>query len=160
MIKNSSKKNLLFFIIVALAIITYNRIRLDVKPIELLGPYRVDYVVDGDTVIINRAAKKEKLRLIGIDTPERNETYYEDATNFTRNLLQDEMVYLEIGSEPYDKYGRTLCYIYLDDKETMANELIMRAGWAEVLTIPPNDKYAIRFKRARRAAQVNGRGMY
>ncbi len=147
MFKNRSKKSFFFFIIVVLGIVVYNRFTSNDKAIELLGPYKVEHVIDGDTVIINRADKKEKLRLIGIDTP-------------TRDLLQGKMVYLEIGSEPYDKYGRTLCYIYLDDKETMANELIMRAGWAEMLTIPPNDKYASRFKRARRDAQLNGRGMY
>ncbi len=160
MFKNRSKKSFFFFIIVVLGIVVYNRFTSNDKAIELLGPYKVEHVIDGDTVIINRADKKEKLRLIGIDTPERNEAFYEDATTFTRDLLQGKMVYLEIGSEPYDKYGRTLCYIYLDDKETMANELIMRAGWAEMLTIPPNDKYASRFKRARRDAQLNGRGMY
>ncbi len=160
MFKDAAKKPTLFFMVIALAIVTFNKFTANDQAIELLGPYKVDYVIDGDTVIIHRQSQKEKLRLIGIDTPERDEPYYDDATEFTRDLLQDKMVYLEIGAEPYDKYGRTLCYIYLDDKQSMANELIMRAGWAEVLTIPPNDKYAIRFKRARRDAQFNGRGMY
>ncbi len=70
------------------------------------------------------------------------------------------MVYLEIGQEPLDKYGRTLCYVYLDDKTQMVNELIMAAGWAEQLTIEPNSKYKARLAQALRDAVFNGRGMY
>ncbi len=137
-----------------------NRAPQSAAPVELDGPYQVVYVIDGDTIIIERDGSEERLRLIGIDTPERGQPYYAQAKRFTADLLDETFVYIEMDEDPYDKYGRTLCYVYLDDGLQMANALIVEAGWAKLLTIEPNDKYKTRLARALQTAITNGRGMY
>ncbi len=160
MLKNRTFKNLIFFCLLVAGLSWFSWYNQTTTSIELIGPYPVLMVIDGDTIVIERDAKEEKLRLIGIDTPEHDEPYFKEAKAYTADLLTDKMVYLEIGQEPLDKYGRTLCYVYLDDKVQMVNELIMAAGWAEQLTIEPNSKYKARLAQALHDAVFNGRGMY
>ncbi len=126
---------------------------------QLIGPYQVLNVIDGDTITIKRDGQAERLRLIGIDTPEHDEAYFQQATDFTAHLVVDKFILIELGVDSVDKYGRTLCYVYLDE-QTMVNQLIAEAGWAELLTIQPNDKYEDIFKRAIRDAVTSGRGIY
>jgi hypothetical protein len=77
--------------------------------------YKVVRVVDGDTVIILIDGKQTRVRLIGVDTPETVhpqkpvEAFGKEASQFTKNLLEGESVYLgyEVGVSKLDKYGRS-----------------------------------------------------
>lgn len=123
-------------------------------------------VVDGDTVIVKISGQRRKLRLIGIDAPEsvhndpqRNTAEGAAASDFLRALLADREVRLEYDVGYLDQYGRDLCYLYLPDG-TFVNEVIVRAGQAKLLTIPPNIKYADVLRQAQAAAQKDRLGIW
>jgi micrococcal nuclease len=117
-------------------------------------------VTDGDTVKISPEIEGEsKVRLIGVDTPETDrgpEPYGEEARNFTRRSLEGQNVSLELDVERQDNYGRLLAYVYLADG-TMFNETLVRKGYAQVATFPPNTRYAGRFEEAQEEVQEEAR---
>jgi len=120
----------------------------------------VAYVVDGDTVALARLGRA---RLIGIDTPEvygQVECYGRQASAFTKRLLAPgTRVYVRLGTEPRDRYGRALVYLWRRDGLFVNRELALR-GYAQQLTIPPNVEYADLFRRAVAAARAAGRGLW
>lgn len=70
-------------------------------------------VVDGDTIWVDIDGIEEKVRLIGVNTPERDEEGFQEATDYTVKMLLDKKVYLEKDISDRDKYGRLLRYIWL-----------------------------------------------
>ena len=84
---------------------------------------RVVRVVDGDTAVIRVKNQDQKVRFIGMDTPEYNprrnisEPWGKEATEFTKNLLENQIVYLEKDDSDTDKYGRWLRYVWLNPPE-------------------------------------------
>ncbi len=136
-------------------------------------------IVDGDTIVVNLDGKKEKIRLIGIDTPESksNSKAFKDsqrsgddievivahgkaASNFVKSLLKKgDILGLEYDAQRRDKYGRLLAYVYLPDGG-MLNEKIIKSGYASQMTIPPNNKYQEKFSNAYNHARVNKLGLW
>lgn len=127
--------------------------------------YPVTRVVDGDTIEVEIDGATEKIRLIGIDTPEsvhpdqdRNVPYGAVASAFTKGQLAGRSVGLEFDVQERDQYGRLLAYVYLDGK--MFNETLLEQGHAVVSTYPPNVKYVDRFTKLQRQARENGVGLW
>ena len=120
------------------------------------GP-RVTRVIDGDTVEMERLGK---VRLIGVNAPEKERCYDDAATRFTRDRLEGQVVQYEIGEEPKDRYDRTLAYLTREGMYDMHNLELLSNGYAKVLTIPPNDKYEERFERAEREARKADEGLW
>ncbi len=124
--------------------------------------YLVERVIDGDTI---QLASGEKVRLIGVDTPETVkpntpvEPFGKEASDFTKKMLTNTKVRLEFDVQERDKYGRLLAYLYLPDG-TFYNELLLKEGYAQVLTIPPNVKYAELFLLAERMAREEKKGLW
>lgn len=122
----------------------------------------VDHVYDGDTI---RTADGKDVRLIGIDTPEMNweqgaaEFYAPEAFKYTREKLLDKYVYLEYGLDDKDEYGRKLAYLFLQDGSFFNREILSR-GYAGLLLIPPNLKYAKELRKAATEARENSRGIW
>jgi micrococcal nuclease len=136
-------------------------------------------IIDGDTLKIRYKGKKESIRLIGIDTPEtrKNNKAYRDAkisgkdidaiisqgkkaTSYVKSLVKKgDMIQIEFDIQTRDKYGRFLGYVYLKG-EKMLNEEIVKAGYANLMTIPPNVKYQERFLKAYRKARKNNKGLW
>jgi micrococcal nuclease len=135
----------------------------------------VTRVIDGDTLKLENG---ERVRLIGIDTPELHESdkLYRDsqrthqdiqtikalgkrAYDFTRSLVEGKSVTLEFDLERSDKYGRLLAYVYLKDG-TFVNAEIVKQGYASLMTYPPNVKYADLFLKLYREARENRRGLW
>lgn len=117
-------------------------------------------VTDGDTA---EMADGEKVRLIGIDTPERDQPLYREATDLHRSLVEGKEVWLESDAEAKDKYKRTLAYVWVRDgeRDVMVQEEILRAGLAYIYTRPPNVKYADKELLAcQREAREAGRGIW
>ena len=124
----------------------------------------VTRVVDGDTVEVQLGGEEEDVRYIGVDTPETvkpNEPvqcFGPEASAFNHRLVERQRVRLVFGEERRDVYGRLLAYVYLGDR--FVNAELVRRGFARTLTIPPNDRYADRFKRLQMAAARAGRGLW
>jgi micrococcal nuclease len=124
-------------------------------------------VVDGDTVDVRIGGREERVRLIGIDTPETYvadgppECYGPEASAFTATLLPaGTAIRLERDVVGRDDYGRLLAYVYRRDDGTLVNETIARQGYARALTIAPNDAFAARFVAATIAAEADGLGLW
>ncbi|MEE8638045.1 MAG: thermonuclease family protein [Candidatus Margulisiibacteriota bacterium] len=120
--------------------------------------YQVDRVYDGDTV---RLTNGEKVRYIGIDTPEFGkefEYFGKEAAQANRRLVSGKRVRLEYDQELRDKYGRLLAYVYVDD--IFVNAWLVENGYAQIMTIPPNVKYKDLFLKLRKEAREEGRGMW
>ena len=121
---------------------------------------RVTKVTDGDTI---RLGNLGPVRLIGIDTPEVYggvECFGREASAFARRLLPlGTRVRYRLGVEERDRYGRLLAYVWLPD-DRMVNRVIVKAGYAQPLTIPPNVEFAEAFRRAARAARAAGLGLW
>lgn len=133
----------------------------------LNGPYEVSRVVDGDTIVVEIDGTDTKVRLIGMDTPEsvnpkeeKNTEEGVEASDYTKQLLDGLNVYLEYDIDPEDRYGRTLAYVYLDDGETMVNRLLVQEGYAMIMTVQPDSKYADLFLEDQTAAREAGSGFW
>lgn len=120
---------------------------------------KVVKVYDGDTIKIVLNKKIEKVRLIGIDCPERDEKGYWQALNFTKRLLLHKKIIIEYDHEKRDKYGRLLAYVFLEDGK-FVNEEILKEGHGIFILIPPNDKYKERLKLAEEFAKSNNKGLW
>lgn len=127
----------------------------------------VTRVVDGDTLWVSgKNGKEEKIRLIGIDAHETRDTprkkagfYGKEATAYLRKRVQGKRVRLEYDIGRYDRYRRTLAYVYLEDGSFINAELV-RKGYAVVLTVSPNVKYADTFILCQQEARKNNRGLW
>jgi len=123
--------------------------------------YVATRVIDGDTIVIDN---KKKIRLIGVDTPEtvhpsKSVEYFgKEATLFTKRICEGKIVRLEYDWQRYDKYGRTLAYVYLEDG-TFINAEIIKQGYGFVYTRFPF-KYIDEFREYQRKAMENGRGLW
>lgn len=132
---------------------------------DLAGPYPVTRVVDGDTIVVAISGEETKVRLIGVDTPEsvhpdetRNVPYGKISSEFTRNALEGELVYLEYDVEPTDQYGRILAYVWLDD--VMFNKVLLMEGHGVLATYPPNVRYVDEFTTLQTQARADGKGLW
>lgn len=117
--------------------------------------------IDGDTL---RLEGGEKVRLIGVDTPETKhptkpvEYFGREASAFTKRLAEGRTVRLEFDQDTKDKYGRTLAYVYLADG-TFLNAEIIRQGYGHAYTRFPF-KYMEEFRKHEREARENSRGLW
>lgn len=127
---------------------------LPVRP-ENLSEATVDDVIDGDTVELSDGTR---VRLIGINTPEMEQPYYEEATAYTRSLLEGKTVGVEMDVEELDQFDRTLAYLWVGDK--LANYEITRAGYANGLSIAPNIKYEVYITQAEEKAIAEAVGIW
>lgn len=101
------------------------------------GHYRVVNVADGDTFSVSMNGIEERVRLVGVDTPETHhpskgeQCFGADASNFTKGLIAGKSVRLEADTQQpnRDRYSRLLRYVYLEDGREL-NELLVREGYA------------------------------
>jgi micrococcal nuclease len=125
------------------------------------------HIVDGDTIDVMVGDHRERVRLIGIDTPETKkpntpvQCFGPEATKFTTSLLPvDTPLHLERDVVARDDYGRLLAYVYVVGDGTFVNLTIIRQGYARPLTIPPNVAHADEFIEAARIAQATNIGLW
>ena len=119
----------------------------------------VSYVFDGDTIEVKRDGQTYRVRYIGVDTPEREEPYYQEAADFNRDLVADETVILVRDVSETDQYGRLLRYVYLEDG-TFVNAAIIAAGMGRLVTFPPDVAQTEYLKNLQAAARDSGQGMW
>jgi micrococcal nuclease len=127
----------------------------------------VDSVIDGDTIDVDIDGRRERVRLIGIDTPETKdkdapiECYGPEASALTELLLpKGTAVRLERDLEPRDDYGRLLAYVHRGSDGLFVNLELARQGAAVVLSIRPNTAYAAVIAAAQDEAHRASRGLW
>jgi len=129
--------------------------------------YSVTRVIDGDTFWVEDSfGKQQKVRLIGVDAPEpRNagqkvKSYYgKEASEYLKRLIGGRKVRLEYDIGHHDRYNRTLAYVYLENG-TFVNAEMVKNGYAMVMTVPPNVKYASIFVKLERKARNEEKGLW
>jgi micrococcal nuclease len=128
---------------------------------------RVVKITDGDTVKVRLdAGRTEKVRLIGMDTPETKkpgtpvQCFGKAATAAATRLLAGQRVRLRLDAETRDRYERLLAYVYREPDHRFVNAALVRDGYAVPLTIPPNVAHADEFARLAREARAAGRGLW
>ncbi len=112
-------------------------------------------VIDGDTIVIEGGVK---VRLIGINAPERGEEYYEEAKSFLMDKILYREVILERDVDDKDAYGRILRYVWLNDE--LINAEIVRLGLAVAKVHRPNVKYQHLIEAAEHEAKVKRVGLW
>ncbi len=126
-------------------------------------------VVDGDTIRVMVGGVEERVRYIGIDTPELNSTtsatpdpYAEAAADVNARLLAGGRLVLERDVSERDRYGRLLRDVWVerDGAWTFVNLALVAEGYAQVSTYPPDVRYADLLLVAQRAARGAGRGLW
>lgn len=126
---------------------------------------RVVDVVDGDTIEVEIGGQIFTVRYIGIDTPETVrpsqpvEWMGPEASEANRQLVEGQIVYLEQDVSETDQYGRLLRYVFLVDG-TFINDELMRQGYAQVSTYPPDVRYQELFLQTQQEAREAARGLW
>jgi micrococcal nuclease len=153
------------------------------QPASLEGT--VVRIVDGDTIHVRLADRVEKVRYIGVNTPEVHhprkgeEPGGREAAEVNRQLVDNKHVRLELDVQSRDRYGRLLAYVWVavgaappegagtaqsrgdqTDKWIMINAELVRLGYAQVMTVPPNVRYQELFLKLQRDAREAGRGLW
>lgn len=122
----------------------------------------VNYVIDGDTIKVDGDIR---VRLLGIDAPEKGECFYEESGNELEGLIAGEYVRLEKDVSGTDSYGRLLRYVFLPDEDPwtddiFVNDYMLRNGYATTLLGPPNNRYQQQFVVSREQALMQETGIW
>lgn len=131
-----------------------------------LSTYYVSRVIDGDTIVVKDGTGEQKVRMIGIDTPETKnpnkpvECYGSESSNYLTNLLTGKTVFLESDNSQSDVdiYGRLLRYVYYDDQNI--NLLMISSGFAYEYLFNSAYKYRDSFIKAENEARDNQKGLW
>lgn len=137
---------------------------------------KVLYAVDGDTIRVDIDGYEEKVRFVGVNTPELakdgkpHEFMAEEAKNFTSNQLRHKEIYLEKDVTDRDKYDRMLRYIWLekpvtnptkeDIEEKTLNGILIKEGYAYSNYYKPDTKYQKHLDEIEKTAQDKGLGIW
>ena len=145
---------------------------------------KIERVIDGDTAIVSfvfddgSKYQKERVRFLGVDTPEtvhpnKPVQYYgKEASDFTKAQLTDKTVWLQTDVGVKDRYDRMLAYVWLkeptekelDDEDTireyMFNARLLLDGYAQLMTVQPNSRYANLFVHFQREARQANKGLW
>ncbi len=130
----------------------------------------VVWVVDGDTIHVHVDRRVEKVRYIGVNAPEISHDLRgwidggARAHRVNLHLVEGRQARLELDVKHRDHYGRLLAYAYVlmkrPRKWVMANAEMVRRGYAQVMTIPPNVRYQELFLKLQREARAARRGLW
>ena len=141
----SKQKNILVLVLLIIVLVIINYSWLDDALSNFLNTseqVHVDRIIDGDTIESN----KTSIRLLGINSPERGELYYEEAKEFLEQEILNKTVNLKYGKERYDKYERVLAYIFFDNQNI--NLKLVENGLANIYFPSGKDKYYNQFQNA------------
>jgi micrococcal nuclease len=127
----------------------------------------VERIVDGDTLIAEINGQSERVRLLGIDTPESvaetrpDQCFGEESSDYLKTLLPEgSEITLILDEEARDQYDRLLAYVVRSSDDLFVNLDLLEQGYAGVLIYDPNDHYESRFRDAERTAAADGVGLW
>ncbi len=115
-------------------------------------------VIDGDTIVVRYREVEEKVRYRDVDTPERGQPGYDEATQFNQELLVEGMARLEINyseGNGRDNFGRLLAYVYVekDGQEVQVNKAINEAGHVKPGSELVPEQYRVAVRATQEPAQ-------
>jgi micrococcal nuclease len=130
--------------------------------------YKVTKVIDGDTVEIEYNGTIEKVRLLGIDTPEIKDPrkpvqcFGKEASGKTKELLEGEKVFIEFDESQgeRDKYGRLLLYLRRESDGLFINDYLIKEGYAYEYTYNLPYKYQRQFQQSESSASQDKKGLW
>lgn len=119
-------------------------------------------VIDGDTIDIEN---ETRIRLLGIDSPERKTCFYQESKDALKALIEGKDIRIEKDISGSDKYDRLLRYVYVpadnpEDDDVFVNEYLIRQGFAMTFAVAPDNRYRDLLARAQEEAQKNNRGLW
>ena len=124
-------------------------------------------VIDGDTVDIDVDGRTERVRLIGVNTPETKhptkpiECFGPEASAYLKQLLpRGTAVRIERDVEARDRYGRLLLYLYLGSNDLFINLDLVSRGYGTPMSIEPNTFHRNNFVRAAAQAEAANVGLW
>ncbi len=125
------------------------------KKTDTQEKFLVSKVIDGDTIELS---DNQKVRLLGINTPESTEPHYESSKNRMMELVENKYVTFENGPKDKDIYGRLLRYVFVNN--TFVNLQMLKEGHASVYFLDPDEKYYLEFKTAEKEAKDKKLGIW
>ena len=146
------------------------------KDWQIYQKTKVKYAVDGDTIWVDIDGKDEKVRFVGVNTPEiakdgkPAEFMADEAKDFTNSILKNKEIYLERDISDRDKYDRLLRYIWLEEpvanpslsdiEKNTLNGILVKEGYAYANYYKPDIKYQEYLKELEKSAQENKKGIW
>jgi endonuclease YncB( thermonuclease family) len=116
-------------------------------------------VVDGDTIDVRMSnGQRETIRYLGVNTPERGETCYGEATQANRLFVENQTVTLVADRENRDRYDRLLRYVYVGN--LFVNRALIEQGYGEVVLYEPNGAFYTELRQAEQDARAGNRGCH
>jgi endonuclease YncB( thermonuclease family) len=116
---------------------------------------KVKKVLDGDTIVLESG---ECVRYLGVDSPEEEEPFHDEAARVNDSLVFGRTVTMEFDRKVKDRYGRLLGYVWLDT--LLVNDFLLRRGLVTVYHLPPNDRYLARFVSSAKFARGKKLGVW
>jgi len=127
----------------------------------------VAHVTDGDTIKVETGRGVERVRLIGIDTPEVDRTgpddecFGEESKAYLTAMLDGKRIWLTFDAECEDRFGRTLAYVHRGTEEnSFIQRLMLQGGWAEAYAVQPNVTFQETFDSDQSQARSRGDGIW
>ena len=178
--KNSKNNSLLVLILFIIAYLFLQPNKFKDEIANNKSFYEIGFVkrvVDGDTAIITIKNKDYRVRFIGINTPEYNlsediiEPLGKEASEYTSNLIENKLVYLEKDISDIDQHGRLLRYLWLkpaenpqnpnydEIKNQMVNGILVRDGYARAREYKPDTHYRDIFRNIESEAKIKKVGL-
>ena len=114
-------------------------------------------IIDGDSVLVSDGSKKIEVRLWGIDTPEYRQPYSKAAKKFTKKLLENKTVHMEVKDK--DKYGRMVALLTMDNGIS-ANEMLVKKGFAWVHIYYCKEAVCEKWKKYQKEARKRRLGLW
>jgi endonuclease YncB( thermonuclease family) len=167
---NHSRRRIVYpplgFLLVALALVLLTRCTFGFDPNASTGSggntggdtARVLSVVDGDTIDIDINGQRDTVRYIGVNTPERGEACYNEATQANRIFVEGQTVRLVADREDRDRFGRMLRYVYVGS--LFVNRAMIEQGYGEAVAYEPNVLYFSEFSGLEQQARASNRGCH
>jgi endonuclease YncB( thermonuclease family) len=118
----------------------------------------VNRVVDGDTIDVTINGQPFTVRYVGVNTPERDEVCYTEATAANAALVQGQTVRLVKDVSETDRFGRLLRYVYVGN--TFVNQTLVQQGWAEAASYPPDTAFIPTFQQLEGQAASSNLGCH
>jgi micrococcal nuclease len=115
-------------------------------------------VIDGDTIDVRINGVDQRVRYVGVNTPESDEPCYEEALQANLALVQGQTVTLVKDQSDTDRFGRLLRYVYVGG--VFVNERLVTEGFAEAVLYNPDREYYEDFRRLEQNAARDGLGCH